>query len=479
MTPAALRRISGNPQVLLWGYLLLIALAELLTSSAYPQAGLLFHAIILIGLLLHGALERNEQVRRLALALVLAPLIRLLSLSLPIAAFPQATWHPIISIPLLIAAWMIARQLHISRRDIGLRIGNPLIQCMLISGGITLGALEYAILSPTDERLATGLLLAPTWSTFFLTSLSLFVFTGFTEEIIFRGLFQSLAMPVLRRWGLIYVSLLFGALHITYRSWSDFVFVTIVGLIFAYIVMWSDSILGVTLAHGLTNVMLLVVLPYISQHTTGPIATLVYWSIWIGTGLWLIAFGMLMWRADVEGRLLLRDQAAMYEDGAPPGTASNPLWRSSQRQLAAIGPHVQGTRVWRQLESRGAIARVNRIPWSKLTPRVTLAFMLGGLFGILGSAGLLLAFGNSRANQVAAPAATSVAIAEATPTTLATALAETPTVRAVAVVVPTPNVAPTPNPVVTTTVRTGTNGYDCPRTGRCPNGGTGGKLAVA
>ena len=42
-----------------------------------------------------------------ALALTLAPLIRVLSLSLPLFRFPQAAWYPIVAIPLLLAAWVI------------------------------------------------------------------------------------------------------------------------------------------------------------------------------------------------------------------------------------------------------------------------------------------------------------------------------------------------------------------------------------
>jgi uncharacterized protein len=441
INPTTLRRYATNPQIILWVYLLLIAVAEFLTTPGTVAIGLTFHAVILIALLLHAAFERNEQVRRLTLALVLAPMIRLLSLSLPLGEFPKASWHPIVSLPLLISAFMIARQLRVTRRELRLQAGNPLIQFMLMGGGVTLGALEYAILSPK------ALLPDPTWITAGLTGLSLFVFTGFTEEIIFRGLLQSLALPVLRRWALIYVSLLFGAMHITYLSLADFIFVTAVGLVFAYIVLWSDSILGVTLAHGLTNVTLFVGLPYFASIATGPMATLIRWIILISTALWLIAFGAVMWRADIEGRLLLRDDPSMADEGARgmPDLRRSRAWQHAQRRVGSLGfaPRIQGTRAWRQLQSRGVVDRINRVPWHTLTPRVTTAFIVGGLFGILGSAGLLLAFGGGGGGgeQAAAPHSTNVAaVRDATPTSDPSGVQAT-TTPAVAALVPSPTTA--------------------------------------
>ena len=46
---------------------------------------------------------RAEGERKLALALTLAPLIRILSLALPLARFPQAAWYPLVALPLLLA----------------------------------------------------------------------------------------------------------------------------------------------------------------------------------------------------------------------------------------------------------------------------------------------------------------------------------------------------------------------------------------
>ncbi|HEX6292748.1 MAG TPA: CPBP family glutamic-type intramembrane protease [Herpetosiphonaceae bacterium] len=275
---------------LLWVYLLLITVAELITSLASPQLGLLMHALLLVGFTLHGALGQRTSAGKLALGLTLAPLIRLLSLSLPLLSFPQMAWYPLVSIPLLIALWLIVRQLGMPRRSLGLCSGNPVNELLLASIGIVLGVIEYLILQP--RPMVSSL----SWHTLLLPSLSLLIFTGFTEEIIFRGLLQALALPALGRAAFAYVALLFAVLHIGYLSLSDVLFVFAVGIVFAYIVHWSGSILGVTLAHGLTNIMLFLIMPYLAQHPAAPLNTFAPWVLWVGIGLSALAVTLVLVR---------------------------------------------------------------------------------------------------------------------------------------------------------------------------------------
>lgn len=242
---------------LLWAYLLLITLAELLTATLSAQAGQLMHLLILAGLVVHGALGRRGAARALALALALAPLIRILSLSLPLRLIPQLAWYPVVAIPLLVAAWMVIRQLGLTRGELGLRRGALPLQLGMASMGVLLGAGEYFILAPRPQ------FHEPTVLAFALAALNLLIFTGFSEELIFRGILQSVGARALGRWAIVYVSLLFGVLHIGYLSWLDVVFVTGVGILFAYLVRWTGSILGVTLVHGVTNSMLFLVMPQV------------------------------------------------------------------------------------------------------------------------------------------------------------------------------------------------------------------------
>lgn len=285
--------LARRPIWLLWGALVLITVAELLTSAVNPQLGLLAHALLLIGLTVYGATGQLDEPRKLALALTLAPLIRLLSLSLPLTRFPQITWYPIVAVPLFLAAWIVIRLLGISRQSLGLRAGNLPLQLMLIGGGFGLGAIEFFILKPAPlvNSLEPSALVLP--------ALSLIICTGFSEELIFRGLLQQAAAPALGRWALMYVALLFAVLHIGYLSFSDVVFVFIVGLLFGYIVRWGGSILGVSLAHGLTNITLFLILPYLARNP-GSLASAMPWVVAGGSVLAILAIYALFLRSTVR-----------------------------------------------------------------------------------------------------------------------------------------------------------------------------------
>ena len=86
--------------------------------------------------------------------------------------------------------------------------------------GIDLGYIKYLILRP--EPLADELTLRAIW----FPALILVVFTGFLEEIIFRGLMQTAFRAKIGRWlGILLVSGLFAVLHLGYQSLLDVIFV--------------------------------------------------------------------------------------------------------------------------------------------------------------------------------------------------------------------------------------------------------------
>ncbi len=274
---------------LFWGYLALVTMAELITSLVDLHIGMMFHMGLVLLFVMHGAFGRTDQERRLALAMTVVPFIRLLSLSLPLSSLPQVAWYPMVAVPILLGAWYIARQVGASRRDLGLVRGKLSLQLLLVGGGLGLGALEYAILQPRPMLSEYG----PT--EVLIGVLSLIIFTGFNEELIFRGFLQALSGPIMIRLGPLYVSLLFGALHIGYLSVLDVAFVTAVGLLFSYLVRWGGSILGVTLIHGLTNSTLFILMPYLWANPQSDLAYIAPWAIGAGS-LMSIGAGIAIWK---------------------------------------------------------------------------------------------------------------------------------------------------------------------------------------
>jgi uncharacterized protein len=292
---AKLRHIAEWSHSHAYGYLGLVAIAELLIIYVSPQVGMLLDAVLLIALIVHGSMSRFAAERRLLLALTLAPLTRLLSLSLLLPSIPRLAWYSIVSLPLSIATVLLIRYLRLSRAQLGLRFDNLPLQLMVMCAGLGLGALEYLILSP--EPLVGSL----SWRDLFVAVLTLMIFTGLVEELIFRGLLQAVALPALQRSALIYVSLLFAVLHVGNLSLVDVCFAFGVGLLFAYVVRWSGSILGVSLAHGLTNVTLFLIIPHIAQRQGDPVAALFHNVMWVGALLAVIAIVIIWHRRGIEG----------------------------------------------------------------------------------------------------------------------------------------------------------------------------------
>ncbi|MBI2850920.1 MAG: CPBP family intramembrane metalloprotease, partial [Chloroflexi bacterium] len=64
-------------------------------------------------------------------------------------------------------------------------------------------------------------------------------------------------------WGIAYVSFLFAIVHLIHRSLLDIVFVFVVAMFFGWAVKKTGSLFGVTLAHGIANIVLFLVAPVI------------------------------------------------------------------------------------------------------------------------------------------------------------------------------------------------------------------------
>jgi membrane protease YdiL (CAAX protease family) len=176
---------------------------------------------------------------------------------MPLVDIPQIWWYPIIYLPLFIAAIVVIRILGYNRRDIGLKWGKLPVQLSIGVVGFGLGFIEYLILKP--EPLTTEL----TFQAAFLPALILIVTTGFVEELIFRGVLQRAAVKSFNKLGIVYVSSVFAVLHIGFLSIVDVAFVFVVALSFGWLVNKTGSLLGVTLAHGTTNIMLFIIAPFI------------------------------------------------------------------------------------------------------------------------------------------------------------------------------------------------------------------------
>ncbi len=239
----------------LGGSVLVLALAEYLVAFVAPGWGLALHAALLAAFMVRSVVNVGR-IHELYLALSVLPLIRILAIAMPFWLTDQSAHFALVNLPLIVATLMAAYYLGYGRRELGLRLGFLPWQVAIIATGPLIGYTERLIIQP--PAMAPDLSLQAVW----WPALSLLLFTGLSEELLFRGVLQTAAVRALgARWGIVTVAIMFGVLHIGWLSALDVAFVTLVGLFFGWAVHRTGSIVGVTFAHGIANIVLFIVLP--------------------------------------------------------------------------------------------------------------------------------------------------------------------------------------------------------------------------
>jgi uncharacterized protein len=250
--------IINSTPVIFVVYLLLVTLGEFLVTYTDARLGLLVHILLLSIIVIHTSLVRENAHQTLLLAMVFVPLIRLMSLSLPLEHFEQIYWYLIVSLPIFAIMPSLLKQLGYSWQKVGIVWTSPKIQILTVFSGLILGYVEYFILRP--KPFVEDLNLAK----LFIPALILFFCTGLFEELIFRGILQQASEKALGKWGaLLFSALIFTVLHIGYQSTTDLLFVFAAGAFWGLVFLQTRSIIGTTIAHGITNIMLFLLVPFL------------------------------------------------------------------------------------------------------------------------------------------------------------------------------------------------------------------------
>lgn len=268
--PTWTRPLVSGPYPTVLGYLLWLVLAELVLAagaltgdSSFYVAGIFADVFLLVALVVHATWIHSAQPKLSAFltALVLAPLVRVASLSAPFAPFSVLEFLVFVAIALLLGSIGVAVVLGLRPADLRLWIGTPRVvvaNAGIAAGGIGLGVVEFYILRPEPW------ISALTLEAFVLGGIVVFLATGLAEELIFRGALLTTAERAFgRRRGLLLVTIVFTVLHIGFLSPLDFGFVFLAGLYFGVTVQETKSLYGAVGAHTLANVMLYLVLPFV------------------------------------------------------------------------------------------------------------------------------------------------------------------------------------------------------------------------
>ena len=100
----------------------------------------------------------------------------------------------------------------------------------------------------------------------FLDMVYMFGFVGLGEELLFRGFIQrDLSNVFGRKWGLFGAAALFAVMHLTWRSVPELGFVFVAGIILGALYIKTKSLVAPIVAHGINNVFLVSILPYVLE----------------------------------------------------------------------------------------------------------------------------------------------------------------------------------------------------------------------
>jgi uncharacterized protein len=125
--------------------------------------------------------------------------------------------------------------------------------------GIALGGIEYQILYPnilSHERIFGNTI---------AISLIIMVFSAIVEEFIFRSVLQTGLQDTLGPIrSLLLTSVLFGIMYGSYGIFSLIIFASITGFLFGFIFQRTKSLPFITLAHGISNIFLIIAIAYAS-----------------------------------------------------------------------------------------------------------------------------------------------------------------------------------------------------------------------
>ena len=132
-------------------YLSAGTVAELITALINPMWGVVAHVAIMGNLLVHASLCRRPWERAFYLSLVTAPLIRIVSLGMPLGSFPQVWWYALSSVPLFAVSFALVRNIPLTRQQIAWQLPRPRqwpVTLLIAASGLLLVYPEYRILTP-------------------------------------------------------------------------------------------------------------------------------------------------------------------------------------------------------------------------------------------------------------------------------------------------------------------------------------------
>lgn len=244
------RDVPGRFKLTAVLYITLVIMAEVVTMYVNVITGAILYGALLIILVNLSYFSRRRLVRRIYLAFTLIPLLRILSLAMPIKQVAPIYQYVLTGFPLLIATIVVVRDIGLPAFRLNLSALEWVYQIIIGISGIPLGLIAALTLTPPPSLIGSRNLL---W--IFLLWIVFTLFGAVMEEIIFRGIIQKALSFPFGAASIILTSLLYASMFVGTLSPGYILFYGLTGLLFSIWMQISDSLVGVIMAHSLMNII--------------------------------------------------------------------------------------------------------------------------------------------------------------------------------------------------------------------------------
>jgi membrane protease YdiL (CAAX protease family) len=258
------KKLSTNfislPAAVILVIILLLVFSQYVFVYSDAGLGIVISLLMALGVYIFISVVRlKSDLVRSAESLILIPLYVLFTSSMPWFFIEQQFLLPMVySLILGLCFWhMYEHDLDLG--DVGIvrgRIAKYLVLGAIIA--IPTGVIEYLILTPE-----------PAFPSFQLKNFAIDIvymtfFVGLGEEILFRGIIMN-DLKRLFDWRVAVIAqgVIFGVMHMTWRSLPEMAFTTSAGILLGYFYHRTGSLIGPISLHAANNVILVGVLPYI------------------------------------------------------------------------------------------------------------------------------------------------------------------------------------------------------------------------
>jgi len=222
-----------------------ICASEVVLVFVNVAAGVVLDAVVLVAILSLQAMRPGRDGRAMV-TLALVPLLRILSLTMPVPGIPPVYWAGLIGAPLALGGMLAARAIGLGREELGLKRSPWLPQVAIAALGLPAGLAAWLIGRP-GSLIEDGASPAE----IVLVALLLVVFVALTEEFIFRGVVQSGLSVTYARGAVMMGAILYGAMYLGSLSLGYALFMTLIGLLYGLLVDRTGSIVGVCASHAI------------------------------------------------------------------------------------------------------------------------------------------------------------------------------------------------------------------------------------